>query len=84
VKQRVKQISETRDETYGETTNETCKRKIKNNPEPTDYIHGMWQIITLVQLQLVAFGLVLVFFLVLATRPSNTRLNSQTAQKNLT
>jgi hypothetical protein len=46
VKQHVKQIYETRDETYDETSGETCKRKMKSVPKPTGYIHGMWQIVT--------------------------------------
>jgi hypothetical protein len=38
----VKQIGKTRDKTYGETTDEMCKRKIENNSKPTGYICGMW------------------------------------------
>jgi hypothetical protein len=47
VKQHVKWISKTRDKTYGETSGETCKRKMKNIPKPTGYICGMWQIVTI-------------------------------------
>jgi hypothetical protein len=46
VKRHVKQIGKTRDETYGKTTNETCKRKIENNPKPIGYIRGTWRIVT--------------------------------------
>jgi hypothetical protein len=38
---------ETRDETYDEIFDETCKRKMKNVPKPTSDIRGMWQIVTL-------------------------------------
>jgi hypothetical protein len=47
VKQHVKQMDETRNKTRDETTSKTCKRKIKNVPEPTGYICSMWQIVTL-------------------------------------
>jgi hypothetical protein len=47
VKRHVKQIGETRDETYDEMSNEMCKRKIKDVPKPTGGIHGKWQIVTL-------------------------------------
>jgi hypothetical protein len=46
VKRRVKQIYETRDKTYDETSNEMCKRKMKGVPEPIGYIRGMWRIVT--------------------------------------
>jgi hypothetical protein len=48
VKQRVKQMDETRNETGDKTTSKTCTRKIKSVPETTGYICGMWQIVTAV------------------------------------
>jgi hypothetical protein len=40
-------MNKTRNETRDKTTSETCKRKIKSIPEPTNYIRSMWQIIIL-------------------------------------
>jgi hypothetical protein len=42
----VKQIYETRDETYDETSGKTCKRTMKSVPKPTGYICSTWRIIT--------------------------------------
>jgi hypothetical protein len=51
-----KTMCETRDKTRDETSNEMCKRKMKDVPKPTSGIHSKWQIVTLAPTELLYFS----------------------------